>query len=175
MQGSLNPDEVIRAHYGTATASEIAASLGPGWSAIRVRVKAQRLGVAAQRPAGDMKQWERNRETVRSMWATHRIIDIAEAVGKSIETVRAWSRSMQLPRKSETVPRGARSTPERRSAAAGTPLSSERVVETLRARWRLEQHLSEFERSKAVKCVCGQPGAPIHCHAHAKLFRRVLS
>lgn len=171
----VNPDQYILDNYGKVTAPAIAEVLGPGWSAVRVRVKAQRLGIAATRPPGEMKQWERNRETVRSMWTSHRIIDIAEAVGKNIETVRAWARSMQLLPKNETVPHGPRSTPQRRRAEAGTPQKAERVVEVLRARWRLEQHLSEFERSKTVKCICGKPGAPIHCHAHEKLLRQVLA
>ena len=49
------------------------------------------------------------------------------------------------------------------------------IIAAQRSRWKLEQHLSEADRSRQVKCVCGALGAPIHCHAHAKLVQRVLS
>lgn len=185
---SRDPEsDLIAAHYHTKTSNQIAEMLGPQWTDARVRVRAQRLGLATKQQSGNAKKIMAARERVAAMWSTHTLADIAAEVNRTIATVNAWAKSMLLPPRvpvrfgtpkptptlavmPPVIPATARVVRE-----AGRPVAimteAEKHYAALRAGWANEARAEEARRAHELRCICGKPGA-IHCAEHRHLLQR---
>lgn len=101
----MTPDQIITTHYGKLTSAQIAKVIGDGWNDARVRVRAQRLGIAKTIgprtgvfiPSNGMTDTEL--QTVRQHWDAHSIAAIALMVKRRCATVRAAAKRLGLPSK----------------------------------------------------------------------------
>lgn len=183
-------DRFIVAHFRKdMTAPQIAAALG--WTHshadVKVRVRAQRLGVA--KPG--VKRVERRtrmkelKRAVREGWEHRHAKDIAKDMGACAKTVAAVAADLRLPPKSgvntgnivNNRPEHRRPLPAARRPATSVFVvpprqrpSREQAVDVLakRARWDLEARMRPVDE---VHCICGKPGH-VYCDEHRALLLR---
>mgnify|MGYP000729888056 CR=1 FL=1 len=165
-------DSYIRANYRTMTAPAIAAVLGIGWTDARVRVRAQRIGIAHKK-SGKVRSESvagRRREPIKQhQWTPleRRQLTELHLMGESITTIA---------REIGVAPVHVRREIEIRTdpmLRVPVPVPSRPIAEVRRT---LESRLHEHAMTaNGIRCVCGRPGAPVHCERHNTLVHGRLS